>query len=64
MTERKTNTAEEIFTVESTTQLINQLETFVNKMSVYTRRPDLYLFDTVAGELISKCFTPSRFGSF
>jgi hypothetical protein len=60
MTERKTNQAEELFTVESTTHLINQLETYVNKMSVYTRRPDIYPFDTVAGELVSKCFALSR----
>lgn len=55
-----TKAAEEILTIESTTQLIDGLETFVNKMSVYTRRPDLYPFDTVAGELLSKCFALSR----
>jgi hypothetical protein len=60
MNERKTNTAEEIFTVESTNQLIDELETLVNTMSVYTRRPDQYPFDTVAGELLSKCFALSR----
>lgn len=54
-------TIEEIFTPESVTELlVNQLEATVNRMSVFTRRPDRYPFDTVAGEIISKCFALSR----
>ncbi|HVC47667.1 MAG TPA: DUF5677 domain-containing protein [Terracidiphilus sp.] len=60
MTGHKTKTYEEIFTVESTIQLISELETIVNKIGVYTRRSDLYPFDTVAGELLSKCFAISH----
>ncbi|HEV2136756.1 MAG TPA: DUF5677 domain-containing protein [Terracidiphilus sp.] len=60
MTEPMMKTPEDILTVESTTRLIDELEAFVNNMSVYTRRPDLYPFDTVAGELLSKCFALSR----
>lgn len=60
MLRRKTITAEEIFKVESVTELIDELENIVNNMSVFTRRPDRYPFDTVAGESICKCFALSR----
>jgi hypothetical protein len=60
MNESKTTPAEEIFTLASTTRFINELEDFVNSLCVYTRRPDYYPFDTVAGELICKCCALSR----
>jgi hypothetical protein len=53
-------TAEAAFTLQSTIEFIDSLEKTVNAMRIYTRRLDQYPFDTVAGELISKCFALSR----
>jgi hypothetical protein len=51
---------EQAFSLEATIEHINLLEKMVNDLSIYTRRPDIYSFDTVAGEVIAKAFALSR----
>lgn len=49
-----------MFSLEATIEFIDQLEKTVNDISPYTRRYDLYPFDTVAGQLLAKAFALSR----
>jgi len=60
MIQKPKRTMEEMFTIPSTIEFVDGLEEIVNIMSIYTRRLDFYPFDTVAGELISKCFALAR----
>jgi len=48
------------FSQSGTIALIDGLEEVVNNLRIYTRRADMYPFDTVAGEMISKAFALSR----
>jgi hypothetical protein len=51
---------EDIVSLEATIAKVDSLEHAVNNRRIYTRRPDLYPFDTVAGEMLAKAFALSR----
>jgi len=44
----------------ATIRRVDDLETSINARSIHTRRPDLYPFDTVAGETLAKAFSICR----
>lgn len=46
--------------LDATIAAVNSLEKTVNDLSIYTRRGDVYLFDSVAGEIICKAFALAR----
>jgi len=48
------------FSLSGTIAFIDSLEKTVNDLRIYTRRSDMYPFDTVAGEMLSKAFALSR----
>jgi hypothetical protein len=49
-----------MISTEATIEKVNALEKAVNERGIYTRRPDMYPFDTVAGEIIAKAFNLTR----
>jgi hypothetical protein len=48
------------FSLSGTIAFIDGLEKTVNDLRIHTRRSDMYPFDTVAGEMLSKAFALSR----
>jgi hypothetical protein len=48
------------FSLPATIEIISKLEKTINDLGIYTRRLDIYPFDTVAGEMLSKAFALSR----
>ena len=47
-------------TLNATIALVDRLENCVNAHQIYTRRPDTYPFDIVAGEMLAKAFSICR----
>jgi len=48
------------FSLLKTIEVIESQERVINNLRIHTRRPDMYPFDTVAGEMLSKAFALSR----
>lgn len=46
--------------LESTADYVDSVEKYVNKLNPYTRRADIYPFDTVAGEVLAKSISLAR----
>lgn len=48
------------FSLDATIASVDRLEKAVDDLQIHTRRPDIYPFDSVAGELLAKAFALSR----
>ncbi|HEY1808071.1 MAG TPA: DUF5677 domain-containing protein [Acidobacteriaceae bacterium] len=48
------------FSLDATTARVDRFEKAVDDLQIHTRRPDIYPFDCVAGELLAKAFALSR----
>jgi hypothetical protein len=55
---------DQLFSVESTIDYIDAEEKTINEVRIHTRRPDIYPFDTVAGEMLAKVIALSRCAIF
>lgn len=58
MTKRRDH--ENPFSVEKATEQVDALEGKLNELSIFTRRLDLYPFDTVAGEILANAIALCR----
>jgi len=48
------------FSIKKAIEQVNGLESRLNELSIFTRRPDIYPFDTVAGEMLAKAIVLCR----
>src|ERR1035437_359476 len=56
----KTSDHIQAFSLLKTIEVIESQEKAINNLRIHTRRPDIYPFDTVAGEMLCKAFALSR----